>query len=568
MMADYRPSSPVYRPSSPDYRPSSPDDRRPTTDDQPTSSDHDYSSSTYMLRVRVQLLFPMVGIVRSLWKYQYLPLVIGQHPIDRKIVLVNFAYHRLNAHDGLVDFVYRVLDSKYDRTPDLPAKTTTTFADVRFVIVDDVTRHDRRIATRKRTRENHVIRILEHSLGITRRDLLGPGPLPKPRKPRLTGPGLRKPIDNFCRDADWWFDVLARHPRQKWFDLSEAVLNAEERERTVTGKRFKRTARLLSMLTTMVRDRYVDVQTHEQAIEIIVGMSETEQRTIDKLYVEPMTASLFVSYLNTIFMSTKQQHGLNTKHAAAASNSANGQTRKYCSDRPFDPKIYLDMCSICSTRDIFEIMIKLDKRAHPELPCECALCNTLCGMANAWMFYDCVDVTRLRLEFNRRFYAKVVNLLVQYPDQRSKAGEEYYHGDATLVYQSYKNEFTDRASFVSNFVNYYSFYENDEQPVSIEDIGGYMEIIVSNLFVFGIVNFELLLCFILAGKGHNSISLNQQSMFKSMDNMLYAVFNKNSIDRVQKETKQNLSSIGSSYMNRGFGSLPNNGINAITSTIL
>lgn len=540
----------VYSPRSPDY---SPDHERPN---EPWSDGVQQKQKTYMVRVRVQLLFPLVGILRSMWKYQYHPVLVKLH--DRPLVLIRYAYHRLNAHDGLVDYVYRTGNSDEPTLGELPPKKIN-FNDVRFQVINDTRAHAKRTEERKNERIKHVFTLLEKKIF----DPVTSTPI------KITPIDCPKSVDIFYRDHDWWFDVLARDPHQQWYPIDEETRNnTDAMERVKKSESFKRTSRLLSLLTTIVRDRYVDVIDHNHAIRLILQADRRERNAIDKLYVEPTMASLLVSYLNTIFMSNKQQHVLNTKHAASKTKLTNAYTKNYCSERPFDPKIYLDMCSICSTRDIFEIMIKLDKRSHPDLPCTCSFCSNLCDMANAWMFYDCVEASRLRLEFNRRFYTKVVNALAQYPTQRREQEETYYEGDATLVFQSYKNEFADRASFVSNFVNYYSFYENDEQPVSIKDYTGDMRMTISIIFIFGVVNAELIRKIGLSGKLHNSISLNQQSIFKSMDNTLYAIFSENSINRMLKEKNQQLLSINAPYMNRGFGSLPNNGINAVTTTIL
>lgn len=492
--------------------------------------------STYTIRVRTQMLFPLNSVILALWKYQYAPNVTRLHE-NVPIVLRAHAYHRLNAHEGLIDFTYTTCE-RYERRPTI----SVTFRDLELRPIPDLARHLHERSKREETR----LRYLQYLLDDDRR-------LERERnEPRSE---QNEDTVTFWQTEDWWREKLSSNPTQRWWRQPEG--NRHD---------FKRICRLLNHLVRcLVNEHGIDCT--DTAVRYLMRANEQERNLLDKLYVEPAMASLFVAYLSTTFMHHKQQHGLNTKHAAAKNtenkNNPDGGSAA-CSARPFDPKIYLDMCSSCDKKDIFELMLSLKRSLHPNLPCDCKLCSNLCQMANAWKFYDCTDRLWLRLEFNRKFYTKVSILL-----NETIAVEERANDTPTLkiIYLSYKNEFTNRTNFISNFVNYYAFYENGEQPVSKFDNNRELREKISILFVFALINWQLIAKAMEANTAHNSISLNQQSIFKSLDNTLYAIFSENSINRMSKEHDQRLLNINAPYVNRGFGALPNCGINAVTTTV-
>ncbi|KAK2574855.1 hypothetical protein KPH14_013080 [Odynerus spinipes] len=303
---------------------------------------------------------------------------------------------------------------------------------------------------------------------------------------------------------------------------------------------------------------------------------------LKRVYIEPTNGSLFASYISTIYMHNKQQHGLNTKHAAATSKQTTAEDgtdenggaengdenndgnerpssrrRPTQSERPFDAKIFLEISASCDKREIFELMISLSKKRHAGPDCDCETCRTLRGFANAWKYYDCTQRWWLRGEYNRKFYTKICATL-----------EDSVTKDKTrIIFTSYKNEFTVRENFISNFLNYYAFYENNEQPLTIGQCSGKMRQIVSIILIFAHINWLLIARAMKNGVPFNSISLNQQSLYKSLDNTLYAIFSENSINRIRKETEQRTLTANSPYVNRGLGAVPNCGINAFSTSV-
>lgn len=336
-----------------------------------------------------------------------------------------------------------------------------------------------------------------------------------------------------------------------------------------------KSARLLNHLVRVLQQN-LRVTAVDDALCILQRMPDRKIELLKRLYVEPIPGSLFASCISTIFMHNKQQHGLNTKHAATQRRQGNEdestnslQPDLLRSEKTFDAKLFLDMCASCDKREIFEIMLSINKKGHPtpaspgngaySINCRCETCSTLRDLANAWQYFDCAEWVWLRLEFNRRFYGKVCTLLERLVLPNAE--------NARLVYTSYKNEFTERGKFVSNFVNYYAFYENNEQLLTMDKCHGKMRQMVSTIFLFGQINWTLIEKAAAKGVPCNSISLNQQSLFKSLDNTLYSIFSENSIYRMSKETQQTTLSVNAPYVNRGLGSVPNCGINAFTSRI-
>lgn len=573
------------------------------------------NEKTYSIRVRVQLLYPLNGVILALWKYQYLRNVKRLHDIDR-VTLRTHAYHRLNAHEGLIDYVYTIEDRDGEKTAEncnngliddqdctKIGKITINFKDTKLRVLVDPTEHMRERAAQKRCRLNYMQQLLSNTRD--RRQTVNDI---NHTRTTYTETNANTNGATFWQSNLWWREQLSEnYESQFWW------------RRTDGTHEFNRICRLLNHLVRRLTNEH-NVSSVDTAVRLLMTANEQECRMLSKLYVEPSMTSLFVAYLSTTFMHHKQQHGLNTKHAAAKNTDQrprNNEENRSSSKRSFDPKIYLDMCSSCDKKDIFELMLSLDKSVHRDIPCHCTLCNNLCQIANAWRFYDCTDRSWLRLEFNRKFYNKISNLLGEtiLADECKTKNNASEHTNQTssssssssssaspfsstssssssasistsspstlttsssrtkttnvkIVYLSYKNEFTDRTNFISNFVNYYAFYENGEQPVSKFDNNQALREKISILFVFALINWQLIAKAIAANTAHNSISLNQQSIFKSLDNTLYAIFSENSINRMSKEQKQRLLNINAPYVNRGFGALPNSGMNAITTTIM
>lgn len=652
---------------------------------------------TFAIRVRTQILFPSMAVVRSLWKYQYARQIAKLHqPHERRSqdaqqgpfkqpilpILLSSRYHRVNAHEGLIDFEYKInqyLDNSpqnptEDQQPDqqpnnrtnAPLTNTgtkndnrtgisvvekdvqtghhlqtygkpvkTRFEDIAFRVVDNLEKHVQQRDQEERSRLVFIDSILNNAS----------------RQIDINKNAVVQTL-LFWQEPNWWREQMHEMKHQQWWTNRTTLSDTQ----IVRRQDFRRLCRLLNHL---VRDLICTngASTPTEAVRLLLNMPSQHCKMLNKLYVEPPMASLWAAYLSTTFMHHKQQHGLNTKHAAAAAgqttnNATSGSPiNSMRSEHSFDTKICLDMCSSCDKKEIFEIMVSLSKKRHDPTPCECNYCSTLRNIANAWQYYDCGTNVWLRLEFNRRFYVKVSSLLAECitnEEEDEKRAEETKELDASsrrpgdqsveppadqsdeqpipqpirkpitkpiqpttepitepiteprtepitepitkpittpikqpreqpntpansertkIIYLSYKNEFTDRVKFMTNFVNYYAFYENSERPVSRDDCHGALREKISIIFVFALVNWELIERARDNNAAFNSISLNQQSIFKSLDNTLYAIFSENSINRMSKEKHQKLLSVNAPYVNRGFGSLPNCGINAFTTTL-
>lgn len=487
----------------------------------------------FTVRVRTQLLFPSTAVVRALWKYQYSRQLLDHHNAT-SVTLRRSRYHRVNAHEGLIDFEYE-LDTVETGRP-----LVTRFEDVRLQKVEWLEQHVAKRTSEERDRLVFVDQLLrdnDNHININKNAVVQ----------TLV----------FWEEPEWWFERM-RSSDQQWWTIRDGV--------PVSRQDFRRLCRLLNHLTRDLICTNLANNT-EEAVSLLLRLPRQHCKLLNKLYVEPPMASLWAAYLSTTFMHHKQQHGLNTKHAAATAgqtvntNNANSPINSLRSDHNFDAKICLDMCSSCDKKEIFEIMLGIDKVTHDPTPCDCKYCATLRNIANAWQYYDCGDKVWLRLEFNRRFYVKVSTLLAECLAQEEEGAR------TKIIYLSYKNEFTDRVKFMTNFVNYYAFYENSERPVSRDDCHGALREKISIIFVFALVNWELIERARKNNAAFNSISLNQQSIFKSLDNTLYAIFSENSINRMSKEKQQKLLNVNAPYVNRGFGTLPNCGINAFTTSV-
>lgn len=522
----------------------------------------------YSIRLRLQLLFASAGVIAGIWWYDVKPKIERILQMKGILTITRAMAERINVHEMAVEFVFMF---KRDNESG------------QFIAADDNYQENA-----EHFHWNHAIvmrfcdmRLLEnqpHHIAKAQESLWRERSLQL--RDTLTAEKIVKYVDNACHtnaefcifdfwhSKAWWQQhVLNDHPGWIFRQGNDYVDQAKS-------------ARLLNHLTRVLLQNHRVVGIGK-AVEILKRMPDRKIDLLKRLYVEPIAGSLFASYISTIFMHNKQQHGLNTKHAATQKNGADGlidkrQRDPLRSDRAFDAKIYLDMCASCDKREIFEIMLSINIKGHhdnlsqgswqnndeemiPPIKCLCEKCCMLRDVANAWQYFDCGVCAWLRLEFNRRFYAKVCALL-------SPLILQHVNG-AHIIYTSYKNEFTTRDKFVANFVNYYAFYENNEQPLTMDKCYGKMRQMVSTIFLFGNINWTLIEKAVANGVPGNSISLNQQSLFKSLDNTLYSIFSENSIYRMSKETRQKAVSVNAPYVNRGLGMVPNCGINAFTAKI-
>lgn len=373
----------------------------------------------FTVRVRAQMLFPSTAVVRALWKYQYSRQLLAHHAATC-ITLRKSRYHRVNAHEGLIDFEY-ALD-----TVDVERPLVTRFEDVSLQKVERLERHVAKREAEERERLVFVDQLLrdnDNHVNINKSAVVQ----------TLV----------FWEEPEWWFERM-KSTTQHWWPDGDVPISRQD---------FRRLCRLLNHF---VRDLICTnlARNTEDAVSLLLRLPRQHCKLLNKLYVEPPMASLWAAYLSTTFMHHKQQHGLNTKHAAATTGqtvnttNTNSPINSLRSDHNFDAKICLDMCSSCDKKEIFEIMLGIDKVTHDPTPCDCKYCATLRNIANAWQYYDCGDKVWLRLEFNRRFYVKVSTLLAECLAQEEESAR------TKIIYLSYKNEFTDRVKFMTNFVNY------------------------------------------------------------------------------------------------------------------
>lgn len=460
---------------------------------------------------------------------------------------------------------------------------------------------------------------------------------------------------DFWKPTSWW---IGRVP-DFWF------------QRTLLRRNARRTTHLLNQLTRILRQLYrQDLAT---ALQTIRRLTEQQAALIDATFIEPINGSLLPSHLSTIFMHNKQQTGLNMKHEANKLSQIKSRTLQ--SDRPFNPKIYLKMCTSCVRRDIFEIMLRVKLSVHngivypsrdrshdtsgdlgnnrdqanasdsndnvssgtvddgsgktnnnnndtEKLLCHCVYCDRLRIMANAWRYYNCNDYVWIRLEFSRKICQQVcetINAMIHNreivdntnvsttDESHSTSADNVYivsdttdvysrarnldqkcfikinkvydvgaaaaaaaaanssnivsEPDVQLIFTSDKNEFYDKNLFIQNFVNYYTFYENGEHPLTVSQSYGKMRNIVSMLYVFATMNWVMITDSRKLSL-NNSISMNQQSLCKSRKNPVFAAFSENCINRVRAENVRHTINDNAAYINRGLGIVPNTGINA------
>lgn len=491
--------------------------------------------SVYEIEVRTQIMCPLGGMTMGIWMVHLKPHLESIFGGTNSLVLQRCTYRRISAHISVGVYRFEVIerngcDVLYDRKA---AKLTGKRVLTKFEGLEWA-KSSRRELTKKMEKE-------EKELNALARRVFDSVKINETSK-RIKAAHTEFCTFDFWEEEDWW----------------------RERVPDLWGLEQKRATRLFNQLTRVMMQN-LQVKTSEQAATVLARMPEQKRKILNRMYVEPIQGSLFASYISTIFMHNKQQHGLNTKHAAAKAAATQQEQEQrldgWHSVTQFDAKIHLDMCASCDKREIFELMLQVERHEtettrHARL-CLCETCKTLRDLANAWQYFDCGENVWLRLEFNRRFYARVCSMLEEPVEQ----------GKVKLVFTSYKNEFNEEDKFITNFVNYYSFYENGEQPVTIDQCTGQTRQMVSTIFLFAKVNWKLIEIAMKNGISSSSISLNQQSLFKSLNNTLYSIFSENSIYRMSKETEETVLNINAPYVNRGLGALPNCGVNAFTADV-
>lgn len=505
------------------------------------------------IELRTQLIFPSRGVSYALWCERVEPHVRKtlQEKFGKNIEtrLLSVECRRINVHE--IHLLYSIRVNEVDelkRAKCDVCKFETLFNDIYFSECNGKTNNEKWYNTR--TTSTLLNKILSTDNLLKFDD-------------KIFETNDKFNIFDFWEDEKFWWNNLICY-RNEW--MYEIANDAMRNEETKT-KCLRKTSRLLNHLARLYLQN-LRMENINDVLRTLRKMSTNKIHLLKRIYIEPTNGSLFASYISTIYMHNKQQHGLNTKHAAATARKDDRdtddereeekrETVRLQSENTFDAKIFLEISASCDKREIFELMISFEKTKHDGPNCTCDLCRTMRGFANAWKYYDCTEKWWLRTEFNRKFYAKICLTLE----------EKVSRDEIRIVFTSYKNEFTDRENFISNFLNYYAFYENNEQPLTIGQCGGKMRQIVSIIYIFAHLNWLLMERAMKNGVPYNSISLNQQSLYKSLDNTLYAVFSENSINRIRKETQQKTLNANSPYVNRGLGAVPNCGINAFSTSI-
>lgn len=516
--------------------------------------------------LRTQLIFPSFGVTYALWTKQIKPHIdVATSKVCLRAKLRNITCRRVNVHEIIVEYEMEL--TKWKKTDEnmiivnsRPSVISTNFIGINYV--------NREIALANNNDEKNT------TTGLLK-NVLSTNNLRKFEDTIYENNNEFNIFDFWQTEQFWWNNVI--ESRTDW--LYETAAKSENEENYIRKKCVAKTTRLLNHLARLYMQnlRVLDIT---KIVGIFQNMAKEKIDFLKRVFIEPTNGSLFASYISTIYMHNKQQHGLNTKHAAANSKQTMSEEtdenehtqndeknnkgeierkrrRPLQSERPFDAKIFLEISASCDKREIFELMISLSKKRHAGPDCDCETCRALRGFANAWRYYDCTQRWWLRGEYNRKFYTKICTTL-----------EDSVKSDKTrIIFTSYKNEFTIRENFISNFLNYYAFYENNEQPLTIGQCSGKMRQIVSIILIFAHINWLLIARAMKNGVPFNSISLNQQSLYKSLDNTLYAIFSENSINRIRKETEQKTLTANSPYVNRGLGAVPNCGINAFSTSV-
>lgn len=514
------------------------------------------------VRTRIQLLWMDFAVARSYY-VRFVEPTLRSHWSARghacNLELCDVTITRENYHNRLVEFRVRVVLSS------LPSSLSSSSPNRRYLaneleLIDTISRRSDRpgmpTLPPASTVESRMLTLADTLLATVPPTTVSSTTTTTSSSSTFV---LQPPTTafDFWQDTAWWRARVSSH----WYDHPYR-------------RNPRRVTHLLNQLTRLLRQIYrVDTT---RALRAISRLTVPQIELIDRLFVEPIDGSLIASHLSTIFMHSEQQTGLNTKHEATRAQHSSIETLQ--SARPFDAKLYLKMCTSRVNRDIFEIMLRLRLAAHhgddpvdekqktgdgrnhrdldeaarrtKQLFCRCDDCRVLRGLANAWRYYDCRSDAWLRLEIPRNAYRRTCEVLQRMgPDA------------VQLIYTSDKTEFTDERLFVDNFVNYYAFYENGQHPLVIAHCYGRMRTTVSVLYVFAVVNWVMIVDWRKRNR-NNSISLNQQSLCKSLDNTLYSIFSENCINRVRAEVTRRAIRDNAAYVNRGLGLVSNTGVNA------
>jgi hypothetical protein len=487
-----------------------------------------------VVRTRLQLLWMDFSVARAYYERYVLPVVLERYRADRISRLVpklqRIEIERENYHCRLVSFVIRLTSP----CPPVnqPATSRYTLRNVELLNPSSPPIQHTTVAQRMATLAEALRRIRQH-------DQYSHAPIISPTT-----------CFDFWETEAWWRTRVGTY----WYEHPYR-------------RNARRVTHMLNQLMRVLRQAYR--RDTASGLQILHALTPRQIDLLDRVFVEPINGSLIASHLSTIFMHNKQQTGLNMKHEANKLFTL--ATRNLQSERDFDPKIYLKMCTSCVGREIFELMIlvRLSHHRHMETDeqppsddhrrdyifCRCPSCVKLRNYANAWRYYDCEENVWIRFEFPRKAYQAVTEVLLK--ETRDDAMQ--------LIFTSDKNEFHEKRLFVDNFVNYYVFYENGQHPLVISQCTGNMRNTVSVLFVFAIINWVMIVDS-RERKSNNSISLNQQSLCKSLNNTVYSIFSENCINRVQCEKTRRVIRENSAYINRGLGMVPNTGINAFHTT--
>lgn len=496
-----------------------------------------------VVRTRVQLLWMDFSVARSYYTRYVLPTLVDEF-VDSSSVfftLERIDILRENYHNRIVSYAVRVSSS--EPPPTRRSSRRYLLRQVDLLAADDRSRDGTSLTDRMST--------LSAALRRTRNNKSAAPPAPV--IPATT-------CFDFWQTESWWRDRVPAY----WYDHP-------------LRRNSRRVTHLLNQQMRVLRQLYRrDVAS---ALRVLAMLQPAQIDLLDRMFVEPINGSLIASHLSTIFVHNEQQTGLNMKHEA--NKLLKLTTRNLQSDRDFDPKIHLKMCTSCLNRDIFELMVLVrlqhhhhraddaeeeqkqrdqqqqddERRRHDYIFCRCSSCTNLRHYANAWRYYDCSDNVWVRFEFPRKAYQLVSELLLRETTLQTMQ----------LIYSSDKNEFHDQRRFVDNFVNYYVFYENGQHPLVVSQCTGSMRNTVSVLYVFAVINW-VMIADSRERNINNSISLNQQSLCKSLGNTVYSIFSENCINQVRGEQTRRVFRENAAYINRGLGMVPNTGINAFHTT--
>lgn len=281
----------------------------------------------------------------------------------------------------------------------------------------------------------------------------------------------------------------------------------------------------------------------------LANMDDNAREVLLRLYVEPYEEQNLLAQLTSVFMHSRQQGGLNAKHASMRPPHETDDVLGERADtversiNDFDTKIYIEMSTSCVDRSLCEVMMRVEDLSLLAV-------ERLASSFRAWRLYDCKTHHLLRVEFERSTGSDY-------------AAELLAHARIQLFYTSDKNIFDNRDDFVLNFIRYYSFYFNYERPPSNENLDATMELRVCVIYFYARVNWKMLHRNKCLGNNNNSISINPQSLYKSNGNPIYAVFSENSIHRMVTQHRYESFVARGPYVGRGIGHVPQFGVNAI-----